>query len=244
MIGGSASELHMRALRHMLAARGVPADPEGGGYMQDQEPGYIYFGNLLPREEQYKSGLFRGLALAPKYDRDIAHDARQRMLFADDSVRGFQSQDVFEHIAFEKLPAILDDIYRCLCPGGIFRMSVPDYHAAVLRRRSVYDADGRILCDLMMGGRVESLKGDGVQVHLAPGGGSHLCFPTHDQVLRLILASKVRKCETITVHQAWLNAREFVCNEFEQSIMPVTRTPGRDARAEGKPLSIVVDFVK
>jgi hypothetical protein len=34
---------------------------------------FLYFGNLIPHEKQYKSGLFYGLALHPKFDRDISH---------------------------------------------------------------------------------------------------------------------------------------------------------------------------
>lgn len=113
---------------------------------------FVYFGNLLPREKQYQSGLFYALALAPKFDRDLLHDARNIMPFSDRSIKGFQSQDVFEHIPYEKVPRILDDIFRCLRDGGIFRLSVPDYNSPLLRKRSAYDAEGNILCDLAMGG--------------------------------------------------------------------------------------------
>jgi SAM-dependent methyltransferase len=90
---------------------------------------FIYFGNLFPNEPQYKSGLFYGLAMFPEFDRDILHDAKSPMPFSDGSIRGFQSQDVFEHIPYDKVTAILDDIFRCLRNGGIFRLSVPDYHS-------------------------------------------------------------------------------------------------------------------
>ena len=148
----------------------------------------IYFGNLLPHEPQFQSGRWRGLALDPRHGHDIKHDAREPMPFADDSVPGFQSQDVFEHIEREKITPIFDDIYRCLRPGGLFRLSVPDYHAPLLRRRSVFDSHGRVLCDVLMGGSVANAEG-GIAVKMTPGGGSHLWFPTYTQVLTLVLAS-------------------------------------------------------
>lgn len=209
-----------------------------------REEKYVYFGNLLPEESQYKSGLFVGLALNPKYAHDIKHDARQPMAFAGSSVDGFQSQDVFEHIEFDKVVPILDDVYRCLKPGGIFRMSLPDYNSPVLRRRSVYDCEGRILHDATMGGTVTGQPTGGLTVTFPTNGNAHVWFPTYANVNQLIVQSQIRKCETIKFHHAWIDMHRFVCDPFDQSIMPVTRTPPRDMRAGGKPVSLVVDFIK
>lgn len=205
---------------------------------------YVYFGNLFPEEVQYKSGLFRGLALHPKYDRDIPHDARHPMAFADNSIDGYQSQDVFEHIEFEKVSTILDDIYRCLKPGGIFRMSVPDYNSPLLRARSVFDHTGKIIMDAAMGGTIRSDFVGNMTVSLPSTGDAHLWFPTYSSLLQLIINSNIRKCARINFHHYWINPIEFVCKEFDQSLMPVTRTPPRDMRADGKPISLVVDFEK
>jgi hypothetical protein len=205
---------------------------------------YIYFGNLFPAEDQYKSGLFRGLSLHPKFDRDIPHDARHPMAFSDNSVEGFQSQDVFEHIEFELVAGILDDIYRCMTPGGIFRLSLPDYNGPLLRSRSVYDCNGKILHDSSMGGAVSGQLSGGLTVTFPDNGDAHLWFPTYANVLDLIVKSQIRKCTVVNFYHYWLNATEFVCKPFDQSIMPVIRTPPRDMRAQGKPISLVVDFVK
>lgn len=206
---------------------------------------FIYFGNLYPHEPQFQSGLFYGLALTPRFERDIAHDARKNMPFADGSVKGFQSQDVFEHIPYQKIPAIMDDIFRCLQKGGIFRLSLPDYNSPLLRRRSVYDADGNILCDLAMGGMVSATLNDGVQAGFAgEEGDSHIWFPTFNTVLPLILTSEIRKCDTIQIHHAWIDKDKWICKPFEQGVMPVSRVPPHDMRADGKPISIVIDFIK
>jgi SAM-dependent methyltransferase len=206
---------------------------------------FIYFGNIFPNEPQYKSGLFYGLALTSKFDRDIAHDARLPMPFADDSIKGFQSQDVFEHIPYADVSRILDDIFRFLRPKGLFRLSIPDYNSPLLRKRSVYDYDGNILCDLAMGGKVSahSLSGS-VKVDLADGGDAHLWFPTYTNVMQLIVSSNIRKCNTIKVQHAWIDANNCICEPFDHGVMPVIRTPPRDMRANGKPISIVIDFIK
>jgi hypothetical protein len=206
---------------------------------------HVYFGNLFPDERQYKSGLFHGLALTPKFERDIAHDARQPLPFKAGSIRCFQSQDVFEHIERDRIAGILDDSYGCLSPGGIFRLSVPDYNSPLLRARSVYDANGNLLYDVAMGGTLRShMNGEGIKVELPPGGDTHLWFPTYAQVLEIVIASEIRKCKRIEFYHYWINTREYVCKPFDQSIMPVGRCPPGDMRAQGKPISIIVDFVK
>jgi len=205
---------------------------------------YLYFGNLFPGEPQYKSGTFHGLALREKFDKDIAHDARKPMPFGDGSINGFQSQDVFEHIEYENVSAIFDEIFRCLKVGGLFRLSLPDYNSPLLIGRSVYDSTGKILCDLAMGGAVTCKLNDKIKVTFGGGGESHLWFPTYSNVTRLILASELRKCTSIKFHHAFFDAHEFICEPFDQNIMPVSRVPPKDMRAGGKPISIVVDFVK
>lgn len=205
---------------------------------------YLYFGNLYPHEPQYKSGLFHGLALVAEFDRDIAHDARKALPFSDCSIKGFQSQDVFEHIDYKGVPPILDEVYRCLTVGGMFRLSLPDYNSPLLSSRSVYDSRGRVLCDLVMGGRVACELNEEIKVSFGGGGGAHLWFPSYTKVLQLIVASELRKCASIKFHQFWVDAYDFVCEPFDQSVMPVHRTPPGDMRAGGKPISIVADFVK
>ena len=205
---------------------------------------YVYFGNLLPEEEQYRSDLFVGLALNNPYEKDILHDATKPLPFADHTVIGFQSQDVFEHIEFAKIRLSLDEVFRCLRQGGLFRLSLPDYNSPVLKSRSVYDCDGNLLCDLAMGGSVRGTMNGGLTVSFGDGGGSHLWFPTYCNVLHLIVSSKIRKCSSISIHHAWLDAKTYICKEFDQTIMPVRRTPPKDMRAGGKPVSIVIDFVK
>lgn len=51
---------------------------------------------------------------------------------------------MFEHIEYKALHRVFDDIHRILKPGGLFRLSVPDYRCDVYARRSLYDYDKRI----------------------------------------------------------------------------------------------------
>jgi SAM-dependent methyltransferase len=205
---------------------------------------YLYFGNLAPREQQYKSGLFYGLTPHPEADHDIRHDARDPLPFADASVMAVQSQDVFEHIEYDRIPFVFDEIFRCLMPGGSFRLSLPDYNCPLLKSRSVYDADGNVLYDAAMGGSVVGKINGGVEVTFPLGGKAHLWFPTCCNVTALILKSQIRKSSSIDFHHAWIDAKRYVCNEFDQTIMPVRRCPPNDMRADGMPISIVVDFIK
>jgi SAM-dependent methyltransferase len=205
---------------------------------------YVYFGNLFAEEEQYKSDLFRGLALVNPQDKDILHDIREPLPFRSDSIPGFQSQDVFEHVERDTVAKIFDEIFRCLAPNGLFRLSLPDYNSPLLRSRSAFDGDGKIIGDLAMGAMLTGIMNGGIEVSFAENGEAHLWFPTYDQVLNLILHSQIRKCSEIIVHHAWINRTEFIANDFDQSLMPVRRTPPGDMRAGGKPISIVIDFRK
>ena len=113
---------------------------------------YLYFGSLGPHERQFQIPNFIGLALEPAHEREIQHDLTAALPYDDDSIAKIQAQDVLEHLPFENVPFVLDEIYRVLKPGGIFRLSVPDYRSPVHNRRSLYDcartgdrrpADGR-----------------------------------------------------------------------------------------------------
>jgi hypothetical protein len=96
-----------------------------------------------------------------------------------------------------------------------------------------------------MGGRVSSDTLGPIRVSWAGReGDDHVWFPTYAKVAQLILSSNLRKCETIKLQHGWLDAHNYICEPFDQSIMPVVRTPPGDMRANGKPISLVVVFIK
>src|SRR5471032_494746 len=153
---------------------------------------YLYFGSLGPHERQYQIPNFIGLALEPAHDREIKHDLAAALPYADGSIAKIQAQDVLEHLAFDKVPFVLDEIYRVLKPGGTFRLSVPDYRSPVLKRRSIYDGRGRVIGDLMMGATsyFDAATGD-ARVRFSEDGEDHVWFPRYELIIHLVLKSDI-----------------------------------------------------
>ena len=152
---------------------------------------------------------------------------------------------MLEHLPFERVPFVLDEIYRVLKPGGIFRLSVPDYRHPIHKRRSLHDGRGRVIGDLLMGASASLDPASGeVKIHFAPGGEAHLWFPRYELITHLVLKSQLRKCARITFHQGFLDDFTFLAEPFAENEMFVLRALPHDRRAGGQPVSLVADFVK
>ncbi len=204
----------------------------------------LYFGSLPQDFPQFESG-FIGLSLHPKHDREILHDVTTTLPFDDESVQEVQVEEVLEHVEYAMVPRIFNDIWRVLSPEGHFRLSVPDYRSPVLSKRSLYDRDGNVVCDTMMGGKVYYNRETGeAGVRFTAGGGAHLWFPNYELVMKAIMDSGLRICRKIQWHHYWRNDSQWVVNPYDVGSMPVKRSPPSDMRAEGKPISIIVDFIK
>lgn len=205
---------------------------------------YLYFGSLGLHERQYQVPNFIGLALEPQHDREVRHDATAALPYGDNSIAKVQSQDVFEHLPFEKVPFVLDEVHRVLKPGGVFRLSVPDYRSPVLKRRSVYDWRGRVTGDLLMGATTyfDETTGD-ARVRFSQDGHAHIWFPRYELITHLILKSEIRKSR-ITFWQGFLDDHTCLAQPFPEEEMFVQRALPHDRRAGGAPVSIVADFVK
>jgi SAM-dependent methyltransferase len=205
---------------------------------------YLYFGSLGLHERQYQVPNFVGLALHPAHDREVAHDATTALPFADSSIAKVQAQDVLEHLPLDKMPFVLDEIYRVLKPGGVFRLSVPDYRSPVLKRRSIYDARGRVTGDLLMGATpyFDDTTSD-ARVRFSEDGHAHIWFPRYELVTHLILKSEIRKSD-IKFYQCFLDDHTYLCEPIPENEMFVQRAAPHDTRAGGAPVSIVADFTK
>ncbi len=205
---------------------------------------YLYFGSLGPHERQFQVPNFVGLALEPKHEREVRHDLTQALPYGDNSIAKIQAQDVLEHLPFDKAPFVLDEIYRVLKPGGVFRLSVPDYRSPVHKRRSVYDWRGRVTGDLLMGAEpwFDDITGD-ARIRFAGDGEAHLWFPRYELVTHLVLKSEIRK-STIKFYQGFLDDHTYLAEPFPEDDMFVVRALPHDRRAAGQPVSIVADFVK
>lgn len=205
---------------------------------------YLYFGSLGQHERQFQIPNFIGLALKPAHDRELKHDLGDPLPFADDSIAKIQAQDVLEHIAFDRVSSVLDEIYRVLRPGGVFRLSVPDYRSPVHKRRSIYDARGRVIGDLMMGatGYLDPDTGT-VRVRFSEDGDAHLWFPRYELITHLVLKSELRKAQ-IHFYQGFVDDHSYLCEPVPENEMFVQRAAPHDRRAGGAPVSIIADFVK
>jgi SAM-dependent methyltransferase len=191
----------------------------------------------------YAGGLDRGLpqfhthlGLTPfEYStRNIRHDLRQPMPLADKSVDVFQSEDVFEHIPYADLPPIIDEIFRVLKPGGLFRLSVPDYRCDILRDRSIKDDAGNIVFDPGGGGGFENGK-------VIDGG--HLWFPVYETVKALLEQSSFARNGTVDFLHYTAASGESMLSPIDYSLGHIQRTPDHDDRVQSprRCMSLVVD---
>jgi SAM-dependent methyltransferase len=205
---------------------------------------YLYFGSLGQHERQFQIPNFTGLALEPAHDREIKHDLVGHLPYPDNSIAKIQAQDVLEHMAFDQVPFVLDEIYRVLKPGGTFRLSVPDYRSPIQKRRSIYDARGRVIGDLMMGATsyLDAVNGE-ARVRFSADGEAHLWFPRYELVTHLVLKSEIRKAQ-IHFYQGFVDDHTYLCEPVPENEMFVQRAAPHDRRAGGAPTSIIADFVK
>lgn len=68
-----------------------------------------------------------GVDIEPKRAMCVQHDLREPIPLPDASVDRIVSEHCFEHIDRESARRLLDECYRLLRPGGLLRVSVPDY---------------------------------------------------------------------------------------------------------------------
>lgn len=144
----------------------------------------------------------------------------------DNSVDIYQSEDVFEHIEYEKLIFTINDIYRILKPNGLLRISIPDYNQKLILNRCL-KKNGKIIFDPNGGGEYK----DGKVIN-----GGHVWFPTIDNVKKLLDKSKFTK---INYLQYYDNEHNPHHQEINYNMGYIKRTP----RYSNKH-SIVIDCFK
>jgi len=189
----------------------------------------LYAGDV-PDMKEY-DGLI-GLSLTRSDSRHIQHDLRKPFPLPDSTVESFQSEDVFEHIRYEELLPIINEVFRILKPGGFFRLSLPDYGCDALYVRSVKDAMNNIVFDEGGGGTPEN-----------PG---HVWFPRIDNVKSLLRKSlfghfgKIQYLHYYTMHGS------YEMSSIDYAKGHVQRTPDFDKRVQKpyRPMSMVIDMIK
>ena len=191
----------------------------------------LYAGDITGNNLNYDGCI--GLSLTQNNENHIKCDLTQLPLpFDDNSVDSFQSEDVFEHINYDKLIDIINDIYRILKPNSLFRLSMPDYNCDILYKRSIYDFYGNIVYDPSGGGTFEN-----------PG---HVWFPNYDNVKTLLENTLFKQDGRIEYLHYWNNRKNFVANNIDYSKGYIKRTPDHDERVKEpyRPMSIVIDLYK
>lgn len=201
---------------------------------------HLYAGDL-PDMPQYRATRKIGLSLTQENQWHIRHNITNPMPLAEGSVDIYQSEDVFEHIEYAKLPAIVHEIYRVLKKGGLFRLSLPDYRCDLLYERTLRDKNGNILYDPFGGGNYRRkfyLFGPKVVVD-----GGHLWFPTYEFVKELLQAANFSSVNFL--HYFDENKIPHT-NRIDYEKGFIQRTPDNDTRVSSpyRPMSIVVDCNK
>jgi SAM-dependent methyltransferase len=199
----------------------------------------LYAGDL-PDMPEYRSHQMVGLSLSQKDDWHIRHDVSKPLPIPDESVDVYQSEDVFEHIEYDRLPATISEIYRVLKPGGLFRLSVPDYRCDILSNRTIKDPEGNFLFDPGGGGAYKRRLPFG-EKRVVNGG--HVWFPRYEAVSQLLAGTKFSKIDFLHYYDE--NSLPHT-ERIDYTKGFVKRTPDNDTRVSSpfRPMSIVVDCIK
>lgn len=194
---------------------------------------YLYAGDIPNSKEYDKEGIV-GLSIRKADYRTIRHDITKAFLLDDNTVDIFQAEDVFEHIEYEKLVQVINEIYRVLKPGGLFRLSVPDYRCDVLYERSLKDYNGKIIFDKGGGGKFK----DGKVVD-----GGHVWFPMYETVKELIDESMF---SIYKFYHYYDENGKSITENIDYSIGYIQRTPDHNKRVcdPYRAMSIVCDCAK
>lgn len=199
---------------------------------------YLYLGDMDIHRRNYTNKNFIGLSLSKSDDYHIKHDITNKLLLNDNSVDIVQSEDVMEHIEYDMLKSCIDDIYRVLKPGGLFRLSLPDYKCDIIYNRSVKDCNGNIIFDQGGGGSYDENNKKVI-------GGGHVWFPDFNSVKSLLESTDFSNDKINYLHY-YDDKNVPIVNKIEYKKGYISRTPDHDDRVKNpyRPMSIVVDCYK
>lgn len=189
----------------------------------------LYAGDV-PDQTEYDGWI--GLSLTQENARHIRHDVTKPFPLPNNSVDAFQAEDVFEHIEYDQLVPVLNDIHRVLKPGALFRLSLPDYRCDILYERSEKDSYGNIIFDPFGGGNPEK-----------PG---HVWFPRYETLQLLLETSRFGADGTINFLHYYDRHGASVTHPIDYSKGHVQRTPDFDRRVQApyRSMSLIVDLTK
>lgn len=179
---------------------------------------------------------FACLSLNKNNSTHILHDLASYLPLPDNCVDVFQTEDVLEHRPYDTLVNIINEIYRVLRPGGLCRISVPDYRCDLLYNRSIKDHKGNIVFDPQGGGRYENGQ-------VVAGG--HLWFPDLENMTVLLSKTLFNKPNKVSFLHYYTN-KKSITHPIDYSICYVRRTPDHDGRVSNpyRGMSMVIDLIK
>lgn len=178
-----------------------------------------------------------GLDLRISNEEHIKFNLLDRIPLPDNSVDRFHSEDTYEHIEYEKLKDVINEVFRVLKVGGRLRLALPDYRCDILRRRTKKDSNGNLLFD--PGGGGAFINGKVVK-------GGHVWFPVIENVKELLHKTLFSEFGEIVFYHFYDEDNTPICREIDYSLGWVKRTPDHDLRVMNpyRPMSIVVDCIK
>jgi len=199
---------------------------------------FLYLGDMAIQRILYTKKNFVGLSLHQDNKYHIKHDVTKPIPLNNNTVDIVQSEDVMEHIEYNLLKDSINEIYRILKPGGLFRLSMPDYKCDVLYNRSEKDNDGNIIFDQGGGGGYDRNNKKVI-------GGGHVWFPIFSSVKSLLESTHFSNDKINYLHY-YDNNENPVINKIDYRKGYISRTPDHDPRVKNpiRPMSIVVDCYK
>jgi hypothetical protein len=200
-------------------------------FSQLQHPICLYDGQLNHLNRQKNRVLFFGLSQEDDY-LNIHNPISE---IPDNSVTLFQSEDKVHYTKKSNFVTFFNEVYRILEPGGLCRLSIPDYRCDVLKNRVHRDDFGNISYDKCAGGVFDEDNNKMI--------GGVLWFPTYEVIKELLDETDFEILDFIHYYK---DDNEFIMNPIEYDLGYVQRTPDHDHRVQNpkRPMSIVIDCYK
>lgn len=151
---------------------------------------FLYAGNICDEIHLSQENLY-GLSITKGDERHILHDITEKYPLPDESIAAYQAEDVLEHIAFEQMVSVINEIYRILKRGSVFRICLPDYNSDLLSSLAMRDEYDNIIFDPLGGGDYSC---NGVVK------GGHVWFPKYDIVKDLLEKTKFTDIRFLCYH--------------------------------------------
>lgn len=199
---------------------------------------YLYLGDLPMQRRNVTNKNFIGISLTQNNEFHIKHDVTKKYMLEDNCVDIIQSEDVMEHIEYSELKDSINEIYRILKPGGLFRLSIPDYNCDILYNRSLKDENGNLVFDSGGGGSYDKVNKKVID-------GGHVWFPTYTNVKQLLDTTEFSNNKINYLHYYDEN-KKSITKKIDYSLGWIQRTPDHDDRVKNpyRPMSLVIDCYK